>query len=249
VSNSNLNFYRITNTQESFDWDIRTYSLPTGVFAAADFPGYPDANGVPGYNILVNESYIASLQPPIYWYQVARILMHEIGHLVGFRHTDWDYYGEPAGPYGAIYVPGTPNQDAASVFNKFFDPYGSYITPVFSQYDIAAIQTLYPLSTCNLQSYINLPSQVGIGALGNAHQFSYGTTYNQDLQRYTITNIEVQVIGVSTTYNYTYNGPIPEDGYTFPSNLQVGQTYKIRMRFTNFKGCTSNWGEKNITII
>ncbi len=95
-----------------------------------------------------------------------------------------------------------------------------------------------------MQGYINLPSSAQIGGvIGNYYDFAYPSLFEQ------MTNIEVDITGVSNpSYHYYYNNPIPEDGYRFPSDLQVNQTYTFRMRYTNAKGCTSTWGQKNVTL-
>ncbi len=104
LPNCNVNLYRFTNTNEARDWDIRTDNTITGYYALADFPGFPDANGIPGYNILVNEDAMRAT-PNFYWNHAARILMHEIGHMCGLRHQDWDLIGEPVFPWGPITLP------------------------------------------------------------------------------------------------------------------------------------------------
>jgi hypothetical protein len=243
LPNCRINLYRLTNNNESRDWDIRTDNTITGYYALADFPGFPEANGTPGYNILVNEAAIRA--NGLYSNHVARILMHEIGHMCGLRHQDWDVINEPVSPVGANYVPGAPVSDPASVFistvgvNIF-----TYPNPEFSAADIDAIQILYPRNNqCSLQGYINLPSSAQIGGvIGNYYEFAYPAKWEG------ITNIEVEITGVTVPYHYVFNAPIPEDGYRFPSDLQVNQTYTFRMRYTNAKGCTSTWGQKNVTL-
>lgn len=76
--------------------------------------GFPDANGNP-YN---------TIQMNTYWYSsstnigyLASIMAHEMGHCIGFRHTDYmnrQYscggrkYNEGSAGVGAIWIPGTP---------------------------------------------------------------------------------------------------------------------------------------------
>jgi len=57
-------------------------------------------------------------------------LTHELGHSIGFTHTD--------GTYGNL-VPGTPETDPNSVMNSFVLPWNG-----FTYYDIAAVNTIYP---------------------------------------------------------------------------------------------------------
>ena len=68
-------------------------------------------------------------------------MVHELGHCIGLRHTNWDIRGEPINPWGANLIPGTPSQDPNSVMN------GGTANNVylgFSSYDIIALQYLYP---------------------------------------------------------------------------------------------------------
>ncbi|ALI99607.1 M57 family metalloprotease [Rufibacter tibetensis] len=85
--------------------------------ASAGFP----YNGNPHNQILVNSTYLGSNPGTNY---LATILAHEIGHCIGFRHTDYmdrsyscggAYTNEGAGTVGAIHIPGTPTTaDATS---------------------------------------------------------------------------------------------------------------------------------------
>jgi hypothetical protein len=57
-------------------------------------------------------------------------LTHELGHSIGFTHTD--------GTYGSL-VPGTPDTDPNSVMNSIVLPWNGY-----TAYDITAVNTIYP---------------------------------------------------------------------------------------------------------
>lgn len=81
--------------------------------ASAGFP----SNGNPYNQILVNSSYLGSNPGTNY---LATILAHEIGHCIGFRHTDWmsrQYScggsavneGQQNTGVGAVLIPGTPS--------------------------------------------------------------------------------------------------------------------------------------------
>lgn len=75
--------------------------------------GFPTSTGNPHNSILVNRSYLDTWNSNT----VVSILAHEIGHCIGFRHTDYmsrQYscggrrYNEGASTVGAIHIPGTP---------------------------------------------------------------------------------------------------------------------------------------------
>jgi len=241
LSNCDINIYRVTNTEQPVDYEM-FIDNGLGAYAASDFPLYPDANGYPGYNIVVNENQMRI--DGYQWSNCARVLMHEIGHAVGLRHQDWEPEGSSI--IGAVYIPGAPNADPASVFISSVgwpSNMAVYPNPQFSTADVAAVQTVYPFQSCNLQGYINFPSAQKWGVVtASAYEFAYASLFEQ------ITWVEATVTGVSTSYGWSYSGPIPEDGFYWPQSMQVGQTYQLSMRYTNAKGCTSTWGTKNVTL-
>ena len=75
-------------------------------------------------------------------------ITHEIGHSVGFRHSDWfDRFscgsggGESAGSTGAIHVPGTPTgRDTTSIMNACFS---NSENGEFNGNDITALRNMY----------------------------------------------------------------------------------------------------------
>lgn len=120
-----------------------TFSGPSGTAAQASFPSAAN----PGSSVLVNTSYSGS---PNNSSTKLRNMVHEIGHTIGFRHTNWNSIGETANPNGAIQVPGTPPADNASVMN------GNTATQSwsdFSTYDLLATKTLYPGGTCIVPNF------------------------------------------------------------------------------------------------
>ena len=79
--------------------------------AVAGFP----SKGNPYHSILVNASFLGTNPGTDF---LASILAHEIGHCIGFRHTDYmdrsyscggTVTNEGAGTVGAIHIPGTPS--------------------------------------------------------------------------------------------------------------------------------------------
>lgn len=83
--------------------------------------GFPTSTGQPYNQIKVNSSAIGNNPNANY---LATILAHEMGHCIGFRHTDYadrSYScggaptNEGAGSVGAVHIPGTPTgPDAGS---------------------------------------------------------------------------------------------------------------------------------------
>lgn len=86
---------------------------------------YPDAGGNPGKKIIIN-TFHNGLAEEMKIFAIT----HELGHTFGFTHTD--------GFYGTL-INGTPVSDPASIMNSYVQ---SWIS--FSNYDLLAIQTVYP---------------------------------------------------------------------------------------------------------
>ncbi len=111
AENLALTFQR-TNSRNSANIKITTASRFASYLASA---GFPTSNGSPYNSIKVNNTYLDNNG----WNNnsIASILAHEIGHCIGFRHTDYmdrsyscggSYANEGASSVGAIHIPGTP---------------------------------------------------------------------------------------------------------------------------------------------
>lgn len=108
--------------------------------------GFPTSTGNPYNNIMVNVGAIGN-QPQS---TVASILAHEIGHCIGFRHTDYmdrsyscggAYSNEGAGTGGAINIPGTPS--TADPFSWMLACIASGQNLPFNANDKVALNYLY----------------------------------------------------------------------------------------------------------
>jgi len=126
------------------DITFSTVDDPDQTLAArASFPlDAPPGSGKPGPTIVVNTNYTGT---PNNSSTKFRNMVHEIGHTIAFRHTNWQARGEDLLPYGANQVPGTPATDAASVMN------GGTATTAwtgFSSYDTVAARARYSGGPC-----------------------------------------------------------------------------------------------------
>jgi len=108
--------------------------------------GFP-SGGNPYYQVLINSNAIGTANPSTY---IATILAHEIGHCIGFRHTDYmnrayscggAYSNEGASTVGAILIPGTPS--AADPNSWMLACIGSGVNRPFNSNDRTALNYLY----------------------------------------------------------------------------------------------------------
>jgi len=110
AENLQIHFQRANN-----DGDIEI-AKANGNFAGTS--GLPSANGIPFKTIKLNSSVIGNgNNSPVFINYLATLIAHEIGHCIGFRHTDYmnrsfsctgRSVNEGAGISGAVSIPGTP---------------------------------------------------------------------------------------------------------------------------------------------
>lgn len=140
LSGVNL-YFRLTFGTDYSNQDMVVYRNPnnTSTGGSAGFPSSGQPNkfvqlwtGMDNQNVNVNE----------------HVITHEIGHSVGFRHSDYfsrqscgQNTDEGAGTIGAIRVSGTPSGwDSTSLMNACFS---LNTNGEFNNYDIIALQNIY----------------------------------------------------------------------------------------------------------
>ncbi|MFN7014784.1 MAG: M57 family metalloprotease [Bacteroidia bacterium] len=110
--------------------------------------GFPTSSGNPHNSILVNSTYLETNA----WNDdsVTSILAHEIGHCIGFRHTDYMRRSyscgagggkEQAGSIGAVHIPGTPTGPDPNSW--MLACIGKNVNRPFNANDIVALNYLY----------------------------------------------------------------------------------------------------------
>jgi hypothetical protein len=104
---------RLTFVRVSDKADITIAKSPDNANYLAS-AGFPNNSGNPYNKVVVNSAYLGSNPRQSY---LATILAHEIGHCIGFRHTDYmdrsyscggTATNEGASSVGAVHIPGTP---------------------------------------------------------------------------------------------------------------------------------------------
>jgi hypothetical protein len=141
-----INFQRVSSGGEI---NITAANLGTsgGGCILGQASGFPDAAGNPSPGFTLSNSscattYINSVD------KADEVIAHEMGHCIGFRHTDYKRRascgpggGESAGSIGAVWIPGTPTNVSGS--------YNSWMmactngSPLFNADDVIALQYVY----------------------------------------------------------------------------------------------------------
>ncbi|MFD2248493.1 M57 family metalloprotease [Pontibacter ruber] len=140
AENLYIKFQRVSS-----NYEILFSKAPTGssYLASAGFP----SGGNPYNSVKVNSDYLGSSPGTNY---LATILAHEMGHCIGFRHTDYmdrsyscggSYYNEGASSVGAIHIPGTPT--GADPNSWMLACIGSGVNRYFNSNDRTALNYLY----------------------------------------------------------------------------------------------------------
>ncbi|WP_239691556.1 M57 family metalloprotease [Hymenobacter lapidarius] len=135
-----IRFVRVTSGGQIF-----LSKAPDGstYLASAGFP----SDGNPFNSIKVNSDAIGTANASTY---IATILAHEVGHCIGYRHTDYmdrsyscggSYSNEGAGTVGAIHIPGTPTGPSSGSW--MLACIGSGQNRYFTSSDVTALNYVY----------------------------------------------------------------------------------------------------------
>lgn len=134
IDETRLNFYTTQSTSTSHR-DITVHAQPLTNALGRGEP--PTSAYMPGRNLYLN----LWNQP-----QAMRrlVIVHELGHCIGYRHTNYRAAGEAPGDPDAYLIPGTPPSDDNSVMNTGTSPNNANGWVGFSYWDRVSTQTLYP---------------------------------------------------------------------------------------------------------
>lgn len=121
---------------------------PSGGYITLGSAGFPTSTGQPFNQIKMNTNVNAYGTNPNLLY-VASVLQHEVGHCIGFRHTDYMNRAyscggrrdnEGSAGIGAIQIPGTPSKADAESFMLACSNGGNR---TFNANDVIAMNYLY----------------------------------------------------------------------------------------------------------
>ncbi|MEP6617158.1 MAG: M57 family metalloprotease [Ginsengibacter sp.] len=149
AQNLQVTFSRITTGVGNVDI-VGFDQGPSGGYITLGSSGFPDASGNPYNQIKMNTNVQAYGSNPNLTY-VTNVLQHEMGHCIGFRHTDYfdrslscggHKSNERAGTIGAVLIPGTPSGFDSESFMLACSN-GGKTDRTFNANDIIALNYLY----------------------------------------------------------------------------------------------------------
>lgn len=196
----------VPTTSTEADITITSSFLEDDVLARSDWP----SGGEAGRFIQINLSFENNW--PLTEEQKHRNALHEIGHAIGLRHTNWATYNES----GASNIPGTPTSDPESVMNQ-----GQWSNSTgLTANDRLAIRLVYPEIVTHLNEYA--------GCSGGTPRLA--STWGGTLVQPTIEWQLERKIG--STWSQVYRGT----GQTWTFNVPTGTTLQARVRGRSSEG-------------
>lgn len=215
ISGSYVNMVEVTG---SADISVSTACTTSTVAAYASFP----SGGNPGSTVFVNTCFGYSTTSA----QKLYVMVHEFGHTLGFRHSNYTQLGETAGTAGAVHVPGTPTSGNAtgSVMNG-----ATALTSWagFASSDRLATRTLYPLPAPGAIGNGNVNGYPGI-VWTNHPGVLYYTVRLREWEEYASIYGNPQILSDQTTVVGTTSGsPFvdTQNAYTGYSHCVLDQGY------------------------
>src|SRR5688500_8806104 len=227
VPNCRLNF-QVIGSLIGADIVVMMYNLASGECARA----YTPMNGNPGSLIKLGNGLFQFLP----YDQRMAAIAHEIGHTIGFRHTNWISLHEPqellddVGAHAdATHILGTPTGDD---FNSIMNGFTCGESPTtLSNFDILAVQFLYPENPPaagtvpvfryyekeNLEKHFFTTNYSELGD-GNNHGFIF-----EGIGFFAFPNQVAGSVGVHRWYN-----PVNGDHFytANPNEIPAGYTYE-----------------------
>jgi hypothetical protein len=139
-----VKFQRVTSSANT---TVVAYYEVSNVLGSA---GFPSSGGAPYSQVKMNTYHYSTSTGSTNINYIATIMAHELGHCIGFRHTDYmdrsyscggGYYNEGASTVGAVYIPGTPS--GPSAYSWMLACVGSGVNRPFTSADRTALNYVY----------------------------------------------------------------------------------------------------------
>lgn len=139
-----ITFQKVAGTNANIN--VKTFYQVSNTLGSA---GFPTRNGRP-YNTVNMNTYWYT--PSVAVNALATTIAHEIGHCIGFRHTDYmdrsyscggTAVNEGSGGVGAIYIPGTPSGPSANSWMLACGSIASTFDRPFTSVDQIALDYVY----------------------------------------------------------------------------------------------------------
>jgi hypothetical protein len=227
-----------------------TVSTTCTSYNVAAYASFPSA-GNPGSTIYVNTCFGYTTSSA----QKVHNMVHEFGHTLGFRHSNYAQQGETAGAEGAVHISGTPTSGNASgsVMNG-----GTALNSWagFANSDLVAVRSLYPLPyPAASVSYPSGNVVVSWPALTDAYYYQIRYMYRQySYNGYENRSWEQLSPGSwQTVYGTSYDSGVPWTGQS-SCYAQYGYDeyytdtwYEVRAVFPNGVGPVAYVGAEDLT--
>jgi Dual-action HEIGH metallo-peptidase len=227
---------QMTEGTTSADISVATTCTTSTVAAYASFP----ASGNAGPTIYVNTCFAYSTTSA----QKVHNMVHELGHTIGFRHSNYTQMGESAGTEGAVLVTGTPTSGNAtgSAMNggTALNSWAGFATS-----DLTAVRAIYPLAPPTGLSVTNSGGQPLISWNAATGASSYTVqliTFNTQNGQYTNRYFTVVATTTSTSYldtDQTYTGVYECPGEDLGMGTTYGYWYEYSVK-ANYSNGSSN---------
>jgi len=145
AENLRIKFQRVTSSAHT---TVVAYYEVSNTLGSA---GFPTSSGAPYHQVRMNTYHYSTSTSTTNINYIATIIAHELGHCIGFRHTDYmnrsyscgtgGNEGQSTTGVGAVHIPGTPTGPSSGSW--MLACIGSGVNRPFTSYDRTALNYVY----------------------------------------------------------------------------------------------------------